>query len=521
LTGSSKRYRVLNRFQHFVIVLMMIVCFIAVGEPAIAQGGTLIGPYLGAPFLVHQNGYTFGQAPSWIAGNRVLSNQMNSAGVLQIYSSNLDGGHQMCLTCASVKGPNGLPQIRPKSDWVLFESYGQQPIHTGSPGLGGYGGDLYVMRAAGSHPYRITTASDPDNGSPYTMTSGVPYDNFHAYWSPNGKQIAWTHTEADPLSAGGQTWSMLVGDFTVKNGIPSLTQVRVVGKPYGVYETQPWSPDGSGFLFSAAGGYNSPYQVAPPGWGHMQVYFMRVHGKGASLAHPLVTQISDAVPAYQEQAIFTPDMKTVIMMTNRSHTSPDSWANLIVAAAQRVKFDAPDTGSSQTLQFLSDFVGPDFNSDLYAVDVRTKAIRQLTDFPHGVIPEFYWNNDYSKLIFGLLGGRPATTQIGQFAGVSRAVSTTIPAPGLYGDPVDMARVGDQAQSVRDPGPTDNPPAMVTAPTNPAPGLPHADKKTDKPSIPGVVATYLSVWLRDLATLGTLSGSAFTAPPLLASVAQFG
>ena len=73
----------------------------------------------------------------------------------------------------------------------------------------------------------------------------------------------------------------------------------------------------------------------------------------------LVTQISDAVPAYQEQAIFTPDMKTVIMMTNRSHTSPDSWANLIVAAAQRVKFDAPDTGSSQTLQFLSDFVGPD------------------------------------------------------------------------------------------------------------------------------------------------------------------
>ena len=521
MTGCGRWCSAQSRCLRFVIVLTIIIAFIATGGTASAQGGALVGPYLGAPFRVVQNSYTFGQAPSWMPGNRVLSNQLDSAGVLQIYLSKLDGGRQACLTCASVKGPNGLPQGRPQRDWVLFESYGQQPIHTGSPGLGGYGGDLYVMRPNGSHPYRLTTASDPGHGSPFTASTGVPYDNFHAYWAPDGKQIAWTHTEADALSTGGQKWSILVGNFTLENGVPSLTQVRVVGKPYGVYETQPWSPDGSGFLFCAAGGYNSPYQSTPPGWGHMQVYFMRVHGKGASLGHPLVTQISDAVPAYQEQAIFTPDMKTVIMMTNRSHTSPDSWANLIVAASQRTKFDAPDTGSSQTLQFLSDFVGPDFNSDLYAVDVRTRAIRQLTDFPHGVIPEFYWNRDYSELIFGLAGGRPATTQLGQFAGVSRVVSTTIPAPGLYGNPVVMARVGDQAQSVRDPGPKDNPPDPVTAPADPAPGLPHAARKSDRSTIPGVVANYLNVWLGDLAALGTRAGDAFTAPPLLSAVAQFG
>ena len=93
-------------------------------------------------------------------------------------------------------------------------------------------------------------------------------------------------------------------------------------------------------------------------------------------------------------------MKTVIMMSNRSKPQ-NSWYDLIVSAAMRTGFDAPDTGSTQTLQFLSDFIGPDFNSDLYAVDVRTKAIRQLTSFPNGVVPEFYWNRNYSKIIVGV------------------------------------------------------------------------------------------------------------------------
>jgi hypothetical protein len=502
-------------------VVLCCLALTAIGTAASGAGRALIGPYFGAPFHVVQNRYTFGQASSWTPDNKVLSSELDRAGVSQIYRSSLDGRHQDCLTCASVKGPNAFAQSRPQGNWIMFDSYGQQPVHTGNPGFGGYGGDLYVIRPDGSHPYRITTTSDPDDGVPYTASSGVPYDNFHAYWSPNGKEIVWTHTEANSLAAGGQTWSILVGDFVVTNGVPSLANVRVVGRPYGAYETQPWAPDGSGFLFSAAGGYNSPYQATPPGWGHMQLYFMRVHGKGASLTHPLVTQISDDMPAYQEQALFTPDMRTVIMMTNRSHSSPDSWTNLIVAAAQRSKFDAPDTGTSQTLQFLSDFVGPDFNSDLYAVDVKTKAIRQLTDYPHGVIPEFYWNHDYTKIIFDVMGVHPVTTRIGQFEGVSRTVSTTIPAAGLYGSPIDMARVGDQAQTVRDPGPTNNKPVAVTAPLSPAPGLPHATKNTDKPTIPNVTATYLTLWLGDLASLETKSGASFSAPPLLSAVGQFG
>jgi Tol biopolymer transport system component len=195
--------------------LAVSMSWVTLGGPAAGAETSPVGPYFGAPFTMQQNSYAFGQAASWTLSGRVLSAQPDRAGLSQIYRSNLDGSDQECLTCGTVRGPNGFPQERPGAGWILFDSYGQQPIHTGSPGLGGYGGDLYVMREDGSHPYRLTTNSDPNDGSVYTATSGVPYDNFHAYWSPDGRQIVWTHTEANPLSAGGQTWEMLLGDFSV------------------------------------------------------------------------------------------------------------------------------------------------------------------------------------------------------------------------------------------------------------------------------------------------------------------
>lgn len=68
------------------------------------------------------------------------------------------------------------------------------------------------------------------------------------------------------------------------------------------------------------------------------------------------------------------------MMSNRAATL-GSWYGLVAAAAQRTAFDAPDTGATQTLQFLADFDGPDFHSDLFAVDGRTGAIRRRRRTP--------------------------------------------------------------------------------------------------------------------------------------------
>jgi hypothetical protein len=487
----------------------------------VAGGRSLLGPYFGAPFKSEKTPFALGQAPSWTRDGKVLAALLDSAGVSQIYRMEIDGSAPECLTCATVAGPNAFAQERPQGDWILFASYGQQPVHTGAPGFGGYGGDLYVMRSDGSSAYRLTTTSDPDEGKPYTRDAGIAYDNFHAFFSPDGDQIVWTHTEAHPPAAGGQTWTMLVGDFVVENGAPSLKRVRVVGKPYGAYETQPWAPDGSGFLFSAAGGWNSPYQKTPPGWGNMQVYYMRIKGPGASIDEPRVVQLSDDMPAYEEQAVFTPDMRTVIMMSNRSHTTPPSWANLIVAAAQRTKYDPPSTGSSQTLQFLADFIPVDhFNADLYAVDVATKAIRQLTSIPGGVVPEFFWDRRFTKLLYANTGVGGVETYVGRFSRTGRSVPKKTP-PELEGEPVDMSRVGSQAQAIRDPGPTDNVAVAVAPPANPAAPFPFATVRSDKPQVPSVVVSYAGEWLADLAAIKTQSEVSFTVPPLLSSIGQFG
>jgi hypothetical protein len=479
---------------------------------AAAGAPSVVGSYFSAPFKVTKLRYAFSQDPSWTRTGDVLSAQLDSAGITQVYRAHPNGSQQLCLTCKTVKGPNGLPQERPEGDWILFESQGQQPTHLGAPGLGGYGSDLYVMRPDGSHPYRLTTNSDPSDGAPFSQSTGVPYDNFHAYWSPDGRHIIWTHTEANPLSQGGQTWEILLGDLTVKNRRPALRNVRVVGKPYGAYETQPWSPDGKGFLFCAAGGYKSPYQPTAPGWGNMRLYYMRLYGKGASPAHPRVTLIGDNEPIYQEQAIFTPDMKTVVEMSNRGSTV-GSWYDLVAAAAQRTAFDAPETGTTQTLQFLADFNGPDFRSDLYAVDVRTGALRRLTNI-NRVIPEFYWNHNYTTILWST-GGRNTPSYTARFQSITPAQRKvpTKTRPWLYGEPVNVARVGGQAQPIRDPGPTDNTPIAVQPLTNPAPAFPHAVNSGDRGTAPAVIVSYLAPWTSDLKTLGQRAGITFTTDPI--------
>ena len=103
---------------------------------------------------------------------------------------------------------------------------------------------------------------------------------------------------------------------------------------------------------------------------------MRIYGPGVSPAQPRVTLITDDLPVYQEQAVFTPDMRDVVFMTNRN-AADGSWYDAVIAAAQRTKFDAPLAGSAGTPQFLADFTDPSFRSDLYMVDVTTHDLREL------------------------------------------------------------------------------------------------------------------------------------------------
>jgi hypothetical protein len=75
----------------------------------------------------------------------------------------------------------------------------------------------------------------------------------------------------------------------------------------------------------------------------------------------------------------------------------------------------------------------------------------------------------------------------------------------------MARVGAQAQPVRDPGPTDNTSVAVRPPSTPAPSTPHATMSGDTATVPVVIATYAGRWLSDLTALGRQANVTFTNP----------
>ena len=474
------------------------------------------GPYFSAPFRVHTNSHTFGQTPSWTTTGGVLSNEPDRAQIEQVYSSRLDGSRRSCLTCGRLPGPSGFPEERRQGDWILFCSMGAQPEHFGAPCLGGYGSDLYAMRPDGSEATRLTSSSDPAGGAPYDSgPSGVPYDNYHPYFSPDGRHVAWTRTEAYPLAQGGQRWEILLADFVVPaHGRPHLSHVRVVGPAFGVYETQAWAPDGSGFLFTAFGPRRSPFQSTPPGWMHLELYYMRLYGRGASPAHPRVTHMTDDDPAYEEQAVFTPDMRDVIVMTSRAR--PGTWYQTVITAALWTGFDAPDPGSAGTPMFLADFSDPRFTADLYMVDVATGAVRRLTNFGR-VIPEFEWNFDYTQLLWSG-NARPDshTTRTATFAGITAAQRRIprAPAPGLFGAPIVMARVhGGDLRPVPAPAPVPAPGRAPAVVPRAQPGNATGSGSGDRQTIPPVVGSYLALLLAQLHDLAALTAVRIGQPTL--------
>src|SRR5580700_5901507 len=171
-----------------VVFVVVILAGCASPSPAATEstGSAQLNPYFVAPFNVTKNAMTFGQDPTWTPDGRVLSAEEDGAGTEQIFVSRLDGSVSRCLTC-SQPGPNGFPQERPQGDWILFCSARHQAVIFGSPCLGGFGTDLYIMRPDGSAVTRLTMP-----GMPFEP-AGTIYDNYHPYWSPDGKHIVWTH----------------------------------------------------------------------------------------------------------------------------------------------------------------------------------------------------------------------------------------------------------------------------------------------------------------------------------------
>ena len=329
-------------------------------------------PYATAPYSVSTHAYTFGQAPVFMRDGRVVfGKDFHSGAGTQVYIANQDGSGQSCPTCGQ-PAPNNVPAVRPQGDWILFHSWRGHHITLGSPGYGGLGSALYVMRPDGSHVTALT-GIDPARGA------GEGEDDYHAYWSPDGRQLVWAHLNWNFVDDGGQgRWDVRVADF-VDDGKspPHLANERVVRPANGHwYETQWWAPDGSGFLYTET-------------WGtamDTELFFCRLTASGCQ-----VTQLTD-VAAWNEQALFTPDGKDVIFMSSRDHPGLfNAFAQLAKAAGLTADEDYLLTLPLFEAAFLQP-IGQE-STDLYELDLATGSVRRLTNSGDDgwIIPEFAWN----------------------------------------------------------------------------------------------------------------------------------
>ena len=182
---------------------MSAVRLIASCAGALAAVATVFAPastaasgsrYTSAPYTLRTTHYAFGQAPVFMPDGRVVfGKDFKKGDKAQVYIARQNGSHLRCITC-KLSGPNNVPAVRPQGDWILFHSWHNQHFTIGSPGYGGLGSALYVVRPDGSHMTRIT-GLDSAHGA------GEGEDDYHTYWSPDGRHIVWTHLN----------WNLVIG----------------------------------------------------------------------------------------------------------------------------------------------------------------------------------------------------------------------------------------------------------------------------------------------------------------------
>jgi Tol biopolymer transport system component len=338
-------------------------------------------PYSQAPYTLANHTYTFGQAPAFMPDGRVVVGKdfKDGAGT-QVYVSNFDGSHRTCLTC-DMEAPNNVPAVRPQGDWILFHSWNGHTLTIGSPGYGGMGSELWVMRPDGSGKVQLT-GTDAAHGA------GEGEDDYHAYWSPDGRRLVWAHLNWNFITDGGRgKWDVRVAEFVDDGVHPAhLANTRVVRPANGHwYETQWWAPDGSGFLYTETAGSAM----------NTELFFCRLTASGCTVRH-----LTDFNVGWDEQAIFTPDGRDVIFMSSRDHPG---FYNSFITLTQAANLTTSLDYLLVLPVFYAAFLQPVAQeaTDLYDLDLATGAVRRLTtEGDDGwVIPEFTWDPTNSFLFW--------------------------------------------------------------------------------------------------------------------------
>jgi len=343
----------------------------------------------GRRFVVETNPFVLGQAMDWLDRDHVvwhdpIIRDEDGDGEVQIHRSTLDGGDEVCLTCG-FQGPNQVPVVQPHGDWILFHSWNGHALRIGGAGFGGLGSEVWVMKRDGTQRSNLTRDTEF-------------HDNFHAYWSPDGRYIAWTALSWNRDEGGNGRSEIRVARFDPRGPSgPRLVDEHVVRPGNGHwYETQWWAPDGSGFLYTET----VDTAINP------ELFFCRLRDRARGACRP-VRLTFDA--AWDEQAVFTRDMNRVLFMSSRGLPGAhDDWAH--VAALLRLPADY-DYELILSV-FSQSFLQPVFQqaTDLWEMTLRWNRartrfkpgpVRRLTDSGADgwVIPEFAWDPAGRRLLW--------------------------------------------------------------------------------------------------------------------------
>ena len=275
---------------------------IVLGVAAVSAGATTAAagtvPRAGDRFETEQNRYLLGQAPDWLDARRVVFHDPflrddDADNQIHIHRSTLGGKRRVCLTCG-LEGPHQVPVVQSRGKWILFHSWNGHSIRLGGAGFGGIGSDVWVMTRDGKRRTNLTKSAELN-------------DNFHAYWSPDGRHVVWTSLNWNAAEGGNGRSDVRVARFLPNApGGPRLAGEHVMRPGNGHwYETQWWAPDGSGFLYTETVGT----AINP------ELFFCRLPDPDHGRCRP--SRLTRNL-AWDEQAVFAPGMRRVIFMSSRS-----------------------------------------------------------------------------------------------------------------------------------------------------------------------------------------------------------
>jgi Tol biopolymer transport system component len=275
-------------------------------------------------------------------------------GKTEVHTANPDGTGLVCLTCSQPGNNDGVRWRPGTGDTILFISDRDHKYAIGNAG-GGFGQELYAMRADGSQPTRLTT-------------SDAWATNYHVNWSPDGMHVVWGRTEA-------RAWDVMIADF-----VSDASGMRLLSTRTLVHDTTWWETHG----FTA----DNKYVITT----NTRAGFQATDLYAIEIATGARTRLTNNA-AWDEHGHLSPDGREIAWISGRFHP----------ASVLRLN----DGSLSPTYDFLwimpgllFEFLHPPagYTSELTLMDADGSNVHPLTS-DQQVVADNQWSFDGKKIIF--------------------------------------------------------------------------------------------------------------------------